>query len=69
MSKLVLWVIREKDTDHIFKRLKDARASDVGWVWRSDIRIISRIVLDKVRNCTYNRSSTKKGVLCKIQQT
>ncbi len=66
-GKLVLWVIREKDTDHIFKRLKDAHASDVGWVWRSDIRIISRIVLDKVRNCTYNRK--KKGVLCKIQQT
>ena len=66
-GKLVLWVIREKDTDHIFKRLKDARASDVGWVWRSDIRIISRIVLDKVNSCTYNRK--KKGVLCKIQQT
>ena len=66
-GKLVLWVIREKDTDHIFKRLKDARASDVGWVWRCDFRIISRIVLVKVRYCTYNRK--KKGVLCKIQQT
>lgn len=66
-GKLVLWVIREKDTDYVFPRLKDARASDVGWVWGSDIRIISRIVLDKVRNCTYNRK--KKGVLCKIQQT
>lgn len=66
-GKLVLWVIRENDTDHIFKRLKDARASDVGWVWRSDIRIISRVVLDKVRNCSHNRK--KKGVLCKIQQT
>lgn len=66
-GKLVLWVIRENDTDHIFKRLKDARASDVGWVWRSDIRIISRVVLDKIKNCSHNRK--KKGVLCKIQQT
>ena len=66
-GKLVLWVIREKDTDYVFNRLKDARASDVGWGFRSDIRIISRVVLDKVRNCTYNRK--KKGVLCKIQQT
>lgn len=65
-DKLVLWVIREKDTDHVFKRLKDARASDVGFGFRSGLRIISRVVLDKVRNCSHNRK--KKGVLCSIQQ-
>jgi len=69
MSKQVLWVIRDKDTDHIFPRLKDARASDAGWVWGSDMRIISRIVLDKIKNCRHNRSSAKKGVMCKTQQT
>lgn len=66
-GKLVLWVIREKDTDYVFPRLKDARASEFGWGLKTGLRIISRIVLDKVRNCTYNRK--KKGVLCKIQQT
>lgn len=69
MSKLVLWVIRERDTDYVFPRLKDARASEFGWGLKTGLRIISKVVLDRVRNCTYNRSSTKKGVLCKIQQT
>lgn len=66
-GKLVLWVIREKDTDYVFPRLKDARASEFGWGLKTGLRIISKVVLDKVRNCTYNRK--KKGVLCKIQQT
>lgn len=66
-GKLVLWVIREKDTDYVFNRLKDARASEFGWGLKTGLRIISRIVLDKVKNCSHNRK--KKGVLCLIQQT
>jgi hypothetical protein len=66
-GKLVLWVIREKDTDYVFPRLKDARASEFGWGLKTGLRIISKVVLDKVNSCTYNRK--KKGVLCKIQQT
>lgn len=65
-GKLVLWVIRESDTDYVFTRLKDARASEFGWGLKTGLRIISRIVLDKVRNCSHNRK--KKGVLCSIQQ-
>ena len=65
-DKLVLWVIREKDTDHVFNRLKDARASDFGWGLKTGLRIISKVVLDKVKNCSHNRK--KKGVLCSIQQ-
>jgi hypothetical protein len=53
MSKQVLWVIKEKHTDHIFPTLKEARASTVGfddWVHTStNIRIIARVVLDKFR--------------------
>ena len=65
-GKLVLWVIRDKDTDHVFNRLKDARASDFGWGLKTGLRIISKVVLDKVKNCSHNRK--KKGVLCSIQQ-
>jgi hypothetical protein len=69
MSKQVLWVIRDKDTDHIFPRLKDARASDFGWGLKTGLRIIHRIALDKIKSCSHNRSSAKKGVMCKTQLT
>ena len=53
MSKQVLWVIKEKHTDHIFPTLKEARASTVGFGdWfngGSNIRIIARVVLDRFR--------------------
>jgi hypothetical protein len=51
MSKKVLWVIKEKHTDHIFPTLKAASASDAGldpWKGSPQLRIISRIVLDKI---------------------
>jgi len=50
MSKQILWVIRNPHTDYIFPTLKEARASNVGrglWGYEG-IRIISRIVLDKI---------------------
>jgi hypothetical protein len=53
MSKQVLWVIKQNDNDHVFPTLKEARASTVGFGdWfngGSNIRIISRVVLDKFR--------------------
>jgi hypothetical protein len=54
MSKQVLWVIKEKHTDHIFSTLKEAKASTVGfddWFFGSsnNIRIIARVVLDRFR--------------------
>lgn len=48
---VVLYVIRERQTDHIFPTLKAARASTVGCdIWFSSpyIRIISRVILDKI---------------------
>jgi len=67
--KHIVWVIREKGTDYIFPRLKDARASEFGWGLKTGLRIIHRIVLDKIKNCRHNRSSAKKGVMCKTQLT
>jgi hypothetical protein len=53
MSKQVLWVIKQKHNDYIFPTLKEARASTIGcddWFsGGSNIRIISRIVLDKFK--------------------
>lgn len=52
MNQKVLWVIREKHTDHIFPTLKQARASTVGcdaWFEGESIRIISRIVVNTFR--------------------
>lgn len=53
MSKQVLWVITERHSDHIFPTLKEAKASTVGFGdWfngGSNIRIISRVVLDRFR--------------------
>lgn len=52
MSKQVLWVIKQKHTDHVFPTLKEARASTAGcdaWFEGESIRIISRITLDKFR--------------------
>jgi hypothetical protein len=48
--KQVLWVIKQKHTDHVFRTLKEARASTAGcdaWFEGESIRIISRITLDK----------------------
>lgn len=52
MNQKVLWVIREKHTDHIFPTLKEARASTAGcdvWFTGEYIRIISRIVVYKFK--------------------
>jgi hypothetical protein len=51
MSKQILWVIKEKHTDHIFPTLKAARASTAGcdaWFSGQSVRIIARVVLDKI---------------------
>jgi len=52
MSKQVLWVIQSKSTDYIFPTLKAARASNAGldpWKSGEQLRIISRVVLDRFR--------------------
>ena len=64
MSKKVLWVIQEKHTDHIFPTLKAARASDAGldpWGSYEQLRIISRIVLDKISRKGSHVRSTRSG--------
>ena len=51
MSKQILWVIQSKRTDYIFPTLKAARASTAGldrWFHGEQLRIISRVVLDKI---------------------
>ena len=48
--KQVLWVIKQKHTDHVFPTLREAKASTAGcdvWFEGESIRIISRITLDK----------------------
>ena len=61
MNQKVLWVIREKHTDHVFPTLKSARASTAGfddWVHTStSIRIISRIVVYKFKKGSHVRST------------
>ena len=58
MGQRVLWVIREKHTDHVYPTLKQAQASNAGidpfrvdpWSFDGEsIRIISRIVVDTFR--------------------
>jgi hypothetical protein len=54
MSKQVLWVIKQKENDFVFPTLKEAKASMIGfddWFFGSsnNIRIISRVVLDRFR--------------------
>ncbi len=64
MSKKVLWVIQTKKTDHIFPTLKAARASDAGldpWKSGEQMRIISRIVLDKISRKGSHVRSTRSG--------
>lgn len=48
---VILWVIKGVNTDHIFPTLKAARASTAGldqWFHGEQLRIISRVVLDKI---------------------
>ncbi len=48
---VVLWVIKGVKTDHIFPTLKAARASTAGcdaWFSGQSVRIIARVVLDKI---------------------
>ena len=64
MNKKVLWVIQSKRTDHIFPTLKAARASDAGldpWGSYEQLRIISRIVLDKISRKGSHVRSTRSG--------
>jgi hypothetical protein len=64
MSKKVLWVIQTKKTDHIFPTLKAARASTAGldaWFHGEQLRIISRIVLDKISRKGSHVRSTRSG--------
>ena len=58
---VVLWVIKDTKTDHIFPTLKAARASTAGldrWFHGEQLRIISRVVLDKIsRKGSHARST------------